>query len=432
MKYEKIDSQLFIENRKRFAKKLKPGSIAVFNSSDIYPSSADGARPFLQHTDIFYLSGIDQEESVLVIAPDAKQEAHKEMLFLRETNETIAVWEGHKYTKEEAFETSGIKSVFWLSDMERVLAEVAFESEFFYLNTNEHYRAGVSVQTRDDRFRTWCQERFPLHKYERVAPIMHELRAVKSQIEIDLIQKACDITEKGFRRILGFVKPGVMEYEIEAELYHEFIRNRSVGMAYEPIIASGGSACVLHYIENNRECKDGDLLLMDFGAEYANYSSDLTRTIPVNGKFTDRQKDVYNAVLRVQKKAYELLVPGNNWFTYHEQVGELMTQELIGLGLITEEDVKNQDPSWPAYKKYFMHGTSHHLGLDVHDYGSRYHTFEAGMVFTVEPGIYIPEENIGIRIENDVVIQETGLPKDLMENIPVTVEEIEALMSEGK
>lgn len=428
MKYNKIDQRLFIENRAKFAAALKPNAVAIFNASDIYPKSADGTRHFVQQTDLFYLSGVDQEESILLLSPQAKDPEMREVLFLRETNETIAVWEGAKLTKEQAREVSGIQSIYWLQDFERILTQLIFEAEYVYLNTNEHLRADVSVQTRDDRFRKWMMEKYPLHKYERSAPIMHRLRAVKSALEIEQLQRACDITAQGFNRLLGFVKPGVWEYEIEAELYHEFIRSRSKGMAFDPIIASGASACVLHYVENDKQCKDGDLLLTDFGAEYANYNGDLTRTIPVNGRYTPRQRAVYDAVLRVHNAALDILVPGNNWTDYHEEVGRIMTSELLGLGLLDQTDVKNQDPKWPAYKKYFMHGTSHHLGLDVHDYGNKYHAFEAGMVFTVEPGIYIPEEAIGIRLENDYVVQD-GKPFNLLAKAPIEAEEIEEIMN---
>lgn len=428
MKYDPISKELFIQNRKRYSELLKPNSLAVFNSNDIPPKSADGTRPFIQHSDIFYLSGIDQEESILLIYPDCKQGTHKEVLFVRRTNEEIAIWEGEKLTKEKATEVSGIETVYWVEEFEMIFNNLMVEAEFVYLTTNEHLRADITVETRDDRFIKWCQAKYPLHSYQRSAPIMHRLRGVKSEVEIALIKHACDITEKGFRRILSFVKPGVWEYEIEAEIWHEFVRNRSRGMAYEPIIASGFSACVLHYIENNKQCKEGDLLLMDFGAEYANYNADLTRTIPVSGRYTQRQKDVYNAVLRVQREAYKLLTPGDTVDEYHKQVGEIMERELLGLGLIDKTDIKNQNPNWPAYKKYFMHGTSHHLGLDVHDYGNKYRPFEAGNVFTVEPGIYIREESIGVRIENDVVITENGI-NDLMATIPVDVEEIEEIMN---
>ncbi len=428
MKYTKIDQNLFIHNRKKLNALLKPKSLAVFNSNDIITTSADSTKPFEQHRDIFALSGIDQEESILVVFPDCHKPQHREILFLKETNETIAVWEGHKYTKEEAFETSGIKTVYWLNQFERVFKELMSEAEHVYLNTNEHLRANTEGETREDRFIKWCKEHFPLHEYERSAPLMHEVRSIKHDVELALMQKACDITEKGFRRLLKFVKPGIMEYNLEAELMHEFLNNRSKGFAYTPIIASGASACVLHYIENNQECKNGDLLLLDVGAEYANYASDMTRCIPVNGKFTDRQKQVYNAVLRVKNEATKLLVPGTMLANYHVEVGKIMEKELVDLGLITMSDIAKQDPNWPAYKKYFMHGTSHYLGLDTHDVGPWNKPMKANMVFTVEPGIYIPEEGLGIRIEDDVVVQESGSPFNLMRNIPIEVQEIEDLM----
>ncbi|UII23468.1 aminopeptidase P family protein [Fulvivirga ligni] len=428
MRYQPINNELFTINRSRFAEMLKPNSIAVFNSNDIMPTNADGTMAFRQNNDLYYLSGIDQEESILVIYPDFHNERLREILFLRETNDEIAIWEGHKYTKQEAKEASGIETIFWLSQFDNVFNTLMAEAEYVYLNTNEHIRAAVSVETRDSRFIKQCMASFPLHKYERVAPIMHELRAVKSNLEIATMQKACDITEKGFRRVLEFTKPGVMEYEVEAEYIHEFVRNGSRGFAYTPIVASGFNACVLHYIENSQECKDGDLLLMDVGAEYANYNSDMTRTIPVSGRFTDRQKDVYNAVLRVMKEAMQMLVPGNVISQYHKEVGLFMQSELVQLGLLDQTDIKNGTDLMPAYKKYFMHGTSHHLGLDVHDVGNIYQEMKPGMVFTVEPGIYIREENMGIRLENNVVITEDGII-DLMENIPLEADEIEDLMN---
>lgn len=427
MKYEAIDSKLFIENRKRFAKKLNPGSMAVFNSNDIMPTSADGTMAFRQSSDIFYLSGIDQEESILVVFPDAKNAAHREILFLKETSELIAIWEGHKYTKQEATATSGVKTIYWMSQFFSIFNALMAECEHVYLNTNEHTRAFIEVETRDARFIKWCRERYPLHHYHRSAPIMHELRAIKSKAEVDLMQQACNITEKGFRRLLGFVKPGVWEYEIEAELVHEFIRNRSRGFAYGPIIASGKNACVLHYTDNNKQCKAGDVLLLDVAAEYANYASDLTRCIPVSGKFNKRQKDVYNAVLRVMRQATKMLAVGNTLEKLNREVGWVMQEELIKLGLLKAADVKKQNPEAPLYKKYFMHGTSHFLGLDVHDVGSFTRPFEEGMVFTCEPGIYIPEESLGIRIENDILVTKKG-PVDLMKNIPIEADEIEALM----
>jgi Xaa-Pro aminopeptidase len=428
MKYIPINQQLYIENRKRFAKKLKPNSIAVFNSNDIMPTSADGSMMFIQNSDIFYLSGIDQEESILIIFPDSKEETNREVLFLKETNEHIAVWEGHKYTKEEAATTSGIRKIYWMKEFPVVFNALMSEAENVYLNTNEHLRASTEVQTRDARFIKFCQERYPLHSYNRCAPIMHELRAIKSKHEVDTMQQACNITEKGFRRLLNFVKPGVKEYEIEAELIHEFVRNRSRGFAYGPIVASGPSACVLHYTDNNKECKSGDVILLDVAAEYGNYASDLTRCLPVNGKFTPRQKDVYNAVLRVMRAAIKMLVAGNNTADYNKAVGKLMEAELIGLGLLNKDEVAKQNSAAPLYKKYFMHGTSHYLGLDVHDVGHYHRLFEAGMVFTCEPGIYIPEEGLGIRLEDNILITENG-PVNLMATIPIEVDEIEKLMA---
>jgi Xaa-Pro aminopeptidase len=429
MKYEKIDKELYIYNRSRFAKGLKPNSLAIFNSNDIVTTGADSTNPFVQHRDILHLSGVDQEESILVVFPDCFEQKNREILFLKETSDLIAVWEGAKLNKEQAFETSGIKTVYWLDQFDTVFNALMSEAENVYINTNEHTRANTEAQTREDRFVKKLKKKYPAHTYQRSAPIMHEIRSIKHPIEIELMQKACDITEKGVRRLLTFIKPGVMEYNIEAELMHEFLNNRSKGFAYTPIIASGYSACVLHYIENNKECKDGDVILMDFGAEYANYASDLTRCFPVNGKFTARQKDVYNAVLRVKKGATKLLVPGTYLKDYHVAVGKLMEKELISLGLISQEDVQNEDPAWPAYKKYFMHGTSHYIGLDTHDLGLWTKPMKAGMVFTVEPGIYIPEENLGIRLEDDVVVQESGEPINLMENIPIEVDEIEELMT---
>lgn len=428
MKYTAANPKLYIENRQRFAKKLKSNSIAVFNSNDIMPTSADGSMMFIQNTDIFYLSGIDQEESILVLFPDAKDESNREILFLKETNEHIAVWEGHKYTKQEATTTSGIKKIYWLKDFNTIFNGLMAQAENVYLNTNEHTRATIDVETRDARFIKFCKERYPLHNYQRSAPIMHDLRAIKSSYEVETMQHACNITEKGLRRLLGFVKPGVMEYEIEAELIHEFVRNRSRGFAYGPIVASGANACVLHYTDNNKECKAGDVILLDVAAEYGNYASDLTRCLPVSGKFTQRQKEVYNAVLRVMRAAIKMLVVGNNFINYNKAVGKLMEDELIGLGLLNATDVANQNPEAPLYKKYFMHGTSHFLGLDVHDVGSFQRTFEAGMVFTCEPGIYIPTEGLGIRLEDDILITENG-PVNLMANIPIEADEIEKLMA---
>lgn len=408
---------------------MKPNSLAIFNSNDIFSTGADSTLPFTQNRDIFYLSGVDQDASVLVLFPDAPKEKHREILFLTETNAHIAVWEGEKLDKDKAFETSGIKTVYWLKDMDKVLFEVMTQCDTVYLNTNEHYRANVEMETRDARFAKWLKERYPAHSVAKSNPILQRLRAVKDPIELELMQTACDITEKGFRRVLEFTKPGVWEYNLEAEFMHEFLNNRSKGFAYTPIIASGNNANVLHYIENNQQCKAGDLILIDAGAEYANYASDMSRTIPVSGRFTDRQKAVYNAVNRVKNEATKMLVPGTLWEEYHVEVGKLMTSELLGLGLLDKADVQNENPEWPAYKKYFMHGTSHHIGLDTHDYGLLHEPMQANNVFTVEPGIYLPDEGFGIRLEDDVVIQENGEPFNLMRNIPIEVEEIEELMN---
>lgn len=428
MKYHQINSNLFIKNRQKLVKELKSNSMAIFNSNDIMPTNADGTMQFRQNNDLFYLSGVDQEESVLLIFPDAPNPKHKEILFLKETSPEIAIWEGEKLNKERATEVSGVQTIIWLKDFEKTLQSLIYEAEHVYLNDNEHLRANTEVETRDDRFRKWCKARFPLHSYLRVAPIMHELRAIKEAEEIDLMQQACNITAKGVDRILKFIKPGVMEFEIEAEIMHEFLRNRSRGFAYSPIIASGFNACVLHYIENNQVVKDGDLILMDFGAEYANYASDLTRTVPANGKFTARQKEVYSAVLSVMKQATSILRPGITLADYHKKVGKMMEEQLLKLGLLTQKEVEEQNPDWPAYKKYFMHGTSHYIGLDVHDVGSWTKPIKAGAVFTVEPGIYIREENMGIRLENDILITEDG-HRDLMKDIPLEIEEIEAAMN---
>ena len=424
MKYLRIDNQLFIKNRRKFSAKLKENTLAIFNSNDIMPTNADGTVPFRQNNDLFWLSGVDQEESVLVIFPNNKE---KEILFLKETSELIAIWEGAKLTKEEALNTSGISTVYWLSEMDEKLEELISKCDGIYLNKNIHSRAASKVQTRDDRFRNMISEKYNKEILE-VAPIMHELRAIKSDTEISLLQNACNITEKGLRRILPFINPGVMEYEIEAELMHEFLRNRSTGFAYQPIIGSGRDSCVLHYIENNKECKDGDILLMDFGAEYANYASDMTRTIPVNGRFSDRQKSVYNSVLHVMKESTKMLVPGTTFKEYNKEVGEVMESELIKLGLLDKHDVLKQDSKNPLFKKYFMHGTSHYLGLDVHDVGNFDWPMKEGMVFTCEPGIYILEEELGIRLENDILVTANG-PDDLMKNIPIESDEIESLMN---
>jgi len=428
MRYIPIDKELYITNRKNLANKLLPNSMAIVCSNDIMPTNADGTMGFKQNSDLLYLSGIDQEESILVVFPDAKDPKHKEILFIKETSELIAIWEGAKFTKQQATDLSGIQTVFWVHDFETILKSLMIDAENIYLGSNEHTRNTNEVETRTNKFTKWCKEHYPLHQYHRLAPIINRLRSIKHPLEIAQIQNACNITEKGFRRLLKFVKPGVKENEIEAELIHEFLMNNSNGFAYGPIIASGINSCTLHYIENKEVCKDGDIILLDVAAEYGNYASDLTRVLPVNGKFTKRQKDVYNAVLRVQKQAIQMLQPGAVVKDINENVGFLIEKELVDLGLITLEDIKNQDPAWPAYKKYFMHGTSHFLGLDVHDVGYFNEPIKAGMVFTCEPGIYIREESIGIRIENDIVVSDNG-PIDLMKNIPIEAEEIEELMN---
>ena len=433
MKYSKIDSNLFIKNRKNFVNKLESNSVAFFNSNDIYPISADSVLPFEQHRDIFYLSGIDQEESILVLFPQSNNENYKEMLFIRETNDHITHWEGEKLTKNQARDISGINNVFWTSEFDDILKILVKEADFVYINTNEHYRQNVETQTREDRFIEKLKTIGGI-KFKKSNPILQKQRSIKDDIEIELIKKACDITKKGFERVLKFVKPGVWEYEIEAELSHEFLKNRSKRFAYSPIIASGRNSNFLHYVDNNRQCLDGEIVLMDVAAEYANYSSDMTRTIPVNGRFSERQKTIYNAVLNVKNEATKLLRPGILWHDYHIEVGKIMTSELLRIKLLDKADVQNETKKKPAYKKYFSHGTSHHLGLDTHDYCDLKVPFEKNMVLTVEPGIYIKEEDFGIRLEDDVVINYEGNPTNLMidwfnNDIPIEIEDIENLMN---
>jgi len=429
MRYEPIKSDLFIQNRKNFMSQMLPSSLAVFNSNDTYPIGADSTIPFQQDRNIYYLSGVDQEESILVLFPDAPDPKHREVLFLTETNPHIAVWEGEKLNEEKALKVTGIKTVYWLKDLPKVFNELMTQCNLVYMNTNEHYRADHATQTREDRFNKWLKENYPAHQVAKSNPILQRLRSIKHPLELEVMQKACTITEKGFRRILDYTKPGQWEYELEAEFMHEFLMNKSRGFSYTPIIAGGKNATVLHYIENKEQLKAGDLILIDVGAEYANYASDMSRTIPVSGKFSDRQKQIYNAVNKVKKEATNLLVPGTIWKDYHVEVGKLMTSELLNLGLLDKADVENENPDWPAYKKYFMHGTSHNIGLDTHDYGLLNEPMKANQVFTVEPGIYLPEENMGIRLEDDVVIQEKGAPKNLMANIPIEMDEIEDLMN---
>ncbi|MEN8825591.1 MAG: aminopeptidase P family protein [Wenyingzhuangia sp.] len=429
MKYTQIDSKLFVENRKRFINQMEANSIAFFNANDIFITGADSTMPFHQHRDLFYLSGVDQEACVLVLFPEAKNPNHREILFTKETSELIAIWEGEKLSKKEATQTSGIQTIYWLTEMDTILDEIIPQAKNIYVNQNPHKRAVLEMETREDRFVKKIKATYPNHKYFKASDILFQLRGIKSEVEVELLQQACNITKKGFDRVLNFVKPGVWEYEIEAEMIHEFIRNRSKGFAYTPIIASGYSACILHYIENNKKCNSGDLILMDTAAEYANYSSDLTRTIPVDGTYTDRQKSVYQSVLHVKKEATKMLKEGTAWKVYNEEIGKLMTSELVKLKLLDKADLQNQSQENPAYKKYFMHGTSHHLGLDTHDYGDFEKEMKANMVLTVEPGIYIPKENLGIRLEDDVVLQKNTEPLNLMKNIPIEIEEIESLMN---
>lgn len=427
MRYTPLPADQFIDARKRLAAKLKPRSLVIVQSNDIMPTNADGTMGFTQNSDVLYLSGVDQEESILVLFPDAGDEKQREMLFVRETSEHIAVWEGEKLTKEQATKLSGIKQVHWLQEFETHFRQLMCQAEHVYLNSNEHARARIDVESRELRFARRCQHEYPIHRYERLAPLMHELRVIKTGHELQALNEAIRITDSGFRRLLKFVKPGVHEFEIEAELAHEYLRNRASGFAYPPIIGSGANACVLHYVTNNTECKDGEMLLLDVAARYGNYNADLTRTIPVNGRFTERQRNVYNAVLRVFRACCQMLRPGVIIHEYQKEVGKLMESELIGLGLLKRDEVEKQDPDKPLFKKYFPHGTSHHLGLDVHDVGNTWKPVQPGMVFTVEPGIYIRDEKLGVRLENNILI---GAEKniDLMGGIPIEADEIEELM----
>ena len=429
MRYKPLNSSIYNRNRLNFMNQMKEDSMAIFNSNDIYPVSADSELPFEQHRDIFHLTGIDQEETILILYPSSKDSKTRENLFIRKSDEHTKIWEGEKLTKQLASELSGIESVYFVEDFKNILHSISSKIDTFYINKNEHYRANSPVETREDRFISWLLKKYPAHKVEKSNPILQRLRSIKHLDEINQIKKACQITKKGFDRVLKFVKPGVWEYQIEAEFIHEFINNSSKGFAYSPIIASGLDNNVLHYVKNNKQCKDGELILMDVGAEYGNYSSDMTRTIPVSGRFSKRQREVYNSVLNVKNEATKLLKVGNNWKTFHEQVGEIMTKELLNIRLIDKVDIKNETKKNPAYKKYFMHGTSHHLGLDTHDYGLLEDPFQENMVFTVEPGIYIPKEGFGVRLEDDVVIKSKGEPINLMVDIPIEAEEIEDIMN---
>ncbi|NLN73162.1 MAG: M24 family metallopeptidase [Bacteroidales bacterium] len=430
MKYDKIPQQLFIKNRQKAINKIHQNSAIILVSNDEMPRTADQYFSFRQNSDFLYFSGIDQEESILIIAPQHLNKKYREALFLKKTNEHIAIWEGHKYTKEEAKEISGIENIYWLEDFEAILRDVMAQSQNIYLNISEDIRFQPVVERNEKRFYKELKEKFPLHQYQRFAPIVNELRTVKETEEIELLKRACEITEKAFYKTIKHVKPGVWEYELEAEMTAEMIRNRATGHSFPPIIASGRSSCVLHYINNNKQLQDGDLLLMDFGAEYANYAGDITRTIPVNGKFSPRQREVYQACLNVYNEAKKMFVPGNTINKLHAEVCKIMEKELIKIGLLKQEDVDKQNPEQPLFRKYFMHGTSHFIGLDVHDVGSKDAIFEKGMVLSCEPGIYILEENIGIRIETDIVVDDN--PIDLMANVPVEIDDIEALMAKNK
>ena len=427
MRHSPIPAKLFVENRQRLAAMLPPKSVALFTANDVPQTNADGSLVNVPNSDLFYLSGIEQEESVLLVFPDAVDEKHREILFLRQPNEHLKIWEGYKHTAEDAQKISGIKTVKWLTDMPVLLRSLVLDADNLFLNTNEHKRAALGVETRGDRFIKEMQHLYPLHRFCRVAPLMHRLRAVKSKLELELLQTAIDITKVGFERVARFVKPGVKEHEIEAEFAHEFIRQRGK-FAYNPIIASGANACTLHYNQNDQVCRKGELLLIDVGASYANYNADLTRTIPVSGKFTKRQKEVYRAVLRVMQDSIARSTVGTLHKDWQRASQMQMNEELLSLGLLKKSDIKKQTEETPACRKYFMHGLGHVLGLDVHDVGLMSEPFAPGWVLTVEPGIYIPEEGFGIRLENDIVVTEDG-PVDLMAHIPVDPDEIEALMA---
>lgn len=427
MRYSPISTDLFIKNRKKLIEKINKNSLVIIHSNDEMPRNGDQTFPFRQNSDLFYLCGIDQEKTILTICPDHQDKNFKQILFIRKTNKDLEIWEGHKLTKKEATKISGTKTVFWLEEFDKILNDLMSQSSSVYLNRNENPRFTTEVPYKDIRFTKELEEKFPLHKYERIAPILSSLRLIKEPEEIDLIQQACEITKKAFDKYIKLVKPGVMEFEIEAEIIAEFIRNRASGHSFSPIVASGKNACVLHYIDNNKKCLDGDLVLIDFGAEYANYPGDCTRTLPVNGKFSPRQRELYNATLRVFKQAKAMLKPGKSLNELHKKVCKIWEEEHIKLGLYTAEDVKKQDKKNPMYFNYYMHGTSHFIGLDVHDVGSKDEILKPGMVVSCEPGIYVKEEGIGIRLENEVLITENE-PYDFMADIPIEPDEIEELM----
>lgn len=429
MRYDPAPASLFVRNREKLTALLEPNSVVVVHANDVLPSNADGTLPFHQNSDLYYLSGIDQEETILVLHPSAPNEKDRELLFVRQTSAEIAIWEGAKLSREQATERSGITQVQWTTSFGQVLNHILPAVENVYLLTNEHARADTTVETRNDRFIKKCRSGWPLHTYKRLAPLVSKLRAVKEVEELEQIQKAIDLTEKGFRRALSFISPGKGEWEVEAEFLHEFVKNRSRGFAYSPIVGSGANACVLHYVENKELMKDGDLVLMDIGAEWAGWNADMTRTVPVNGKFTPRQAEVYNAVLHVLNSANDLLRPGKGPHVYQKEVLTVMTEQLVKIGLLSQRDADEQCDDFKATKRYFMHGTSHHLGLDVHDVSAPDQVFEAGMVMTIEPGIYIQEEGLGIRIENNVVIGEE-VNTNLFASFPTTIEEIEKAMAQ--
>ncbi len=427
-KYHTINNELFVLNRSNFSKQLKTNSIAIFNSNDEHASNGDAYHNFKQNSDLFYLCGIDQEETILVIYPDCVLEEYREALFIKQTSEAMVTWNGYKLSIEQAREVSGIKNIYWISEFEVKMRPIINYASNIYLSLNENDRATIATPYKDLRFAQTMRDKYPLHNFERASPILHRLRSVKSIQELNLMNIAASISEKMFARLLKFVKPGKWEYEIEAEIIHEYLSNRACGHSFSPIVASGTNSCILHYVDNNQQCKNGDILLIDSGAYYANYASDMTRTIPVNGKYSNRQKQVYNAVLQIQQEAKKLLKPGVMLMEYNKQVGQITEQKLVDLGLLTMNEIKTQDPAWPAYKKFFMHGTSHFLGIDVHDVGMRYEPMKEGMVFSCEPGIYIKDEAIGVRIENEILITKNGCI-DLMEHIPIEANHIEELMN---
>ncbi|MBF0103032.1 MAG: aminopeptidase P N-terminal domain-containing protein [Desulfobacterales bacterium] len=431
MRYIPIDNRLFIENRKRFIQNLKPQSIAIFHSNDMMPTCGDGHYPFVQHSDLFYLTGIDQEDTILLICPDAHHKTNTEILFIKETNDKIRIWEGPKLSKDQGKTISGIDHVEWTSQFDTIFRKLVLESEYMYLNTNEHQRSEMIVESRDIRFIRYCREMFPLHSYQRIAPIMHQLRRIKSPIEIELIHKACQITQDTFNQLLQVIRPGIYEYEIEAEIYYSFLKQKASGPAFPSIVASGPNSCILHYIQNDRQCQDGDVLLIDFGATYAHYASDVTRTIPVNGKFSERQQDIYESVLRIQEKALHMLRPGITLEDHKKEMHPIIESELVGLGLIDSEKLQSQSKDDPLFKTYFMHGISHHLGLDTHDDVGIDVPLEPGMVLTCEPSIYVRDESIGIRIEDTILITDDGYV-NLTRAIPKSIEEIHSMMKQNQ